>query len=86
MPIARILHESLEGPRYALLVGTNVWPLAADYNFQNLIGPKDEGALPLNEVKILAPVVPSKIVCVGRNYREHAAELGNKMPRSRYCS
>ena len=80
MPIARILHESLEGPRYALLVGTNVWPLAADYNFQNLIGPKDEGALPLNEVKILAPVVPSKIVCVGRNYREHAAELGNKMP------
>jgi 2-keto-4-pentenoate hydratase/2-oxohepta-3-ene-1,7-dioic acid hydratase in catechol pathway len=25
-------------------------------------------------------VTPSKIVCVGRNYREHAAELGNKMP------
>ena len=31
-------------------------------------------------VKLLAPVTPSKIVCVGRNYREHAAELGNKMP------
>jgi 2-keto-4-pentenoate hydratase/2-oxohepta-3-ene-1,7-dioic acid hydratase in catechol pathway len=31
-------------------------------------------------VKLLAPVAPSKIVCVGRNYREHAAELGNKMP------
>ncbi len=29
---------------------------------------------------MLAPVTPSKIVCVGRNYREHAAELGNKMP------
>ena len=26
------------------------------------------------------PIAPSKIVCVGRNYREHAAELGNKMP------
>src|SRR5678815_3068745 len=26
------------------------------------------------------PIRPSKIVCVGRNYREHAAELGNKMP------
>ena len=25
-------------------------------------------------------IAPSKIVCVGRNYREHAAELGNKMP------
>src|SRR4030095_7638517 len=31
-------------------------------------------------VKLIAPVTPSKIVCVGRNYREHAAELGNKMP------
>src|SRR5689334_24228830 len=31
-------------------------------------------------MKILDPIRPSKIVCVGRNYREHAAELGNKMP------
>ena len=29
---------------------------------------------------LLAPCVPSKIVCVGRNYREHAAELGNDVP------
>ncbi|MEO8198421.1 MAG: fumarylacetoacetate hydrolase family protein [Thermoanaerobaculia bacterium] len=27
-----------------------------------------------------APLVPGKIVCVGRNYREHAAELGNPLP------
>jgi len=31
-------------------------------------------------MRILEPIAPSKIVCVGRNYREHAAELGNKMP------
>ena len=31
-------------------------------------------------MKIVEPIRPSKIVCVGRNYREHAAELGNKMP------
>jgi len=31
-------------------------------------------------MKLLEPLRPSKIVCVGRNYREHAAELGNKMP------
>jgi 2-keto-4-pentenoate hydratase/2-oxohepta-3-ene-1,7-dioic acid hydratase in catechol pathway len=31
-------------------------------------------------MKLLEPIRPSKIVCVGRNYREHAAELGNKMP------
>ncbi|MDQ2924912.1 MAG: fumarylacetoacetate hydrolase family protein [Acidobacteriota bacterium] len=30
--------------------------------------------------KLLAPVTPSKIVCVGRNYRDHAAELGNEVP------
>ncbi len=29
---------------------------------------------------LLAPVVPGKIVGIGRNYREHAAELGNEMP------
>jgi 2-keto-4-pentenoate hydratase/2-oxohepta-3-ene-1,7-dioic acid hydratase in catechol pathway len=32
------------------------------------------------EARLLAPVRPSKIVCVGRNYREHAAELGNEVP------
>ena len=36
--------------------------------------------LPLLEAVLLAPVSPSKIVCVGRNYREHAAELGNEVP------
>ena len=35
---------------------------------------------PLAEVKLLAPVSPSKIACVGRNYAEHAAELGNEVP------
>jgi 2-keto-4-pentenoate hydratase/2-oxohepta-3-ene-1,7-dioic acid hydratase in catechol pathway len=36
--------------------------------------------IPLAEAKLLAPVQPSKIVCIGRNYREHAAELGNQVP------
>ena len=35
---------------------------------------------PLSQAKLLAPVVPSKIVCVGRNYREHAVELGHDIP------
>ncbi len=29
----------------------------------------------------LAPARPSKILCVGRNYRAHAAELGNEVPK-----
>lgn len=37
--------------------------------------------VPLSDVALLAPVIPrSKVVCVGRNYREHAAELGNDVP------
>ncbi len=36
--------------------------------------------LSLAETRLLAPVLPSKIVCMGRNYREHAAELGNDVP------
>ncbi|MEZ5086246.1 MAG: fumarylacetoacetate hydrolase family protein [Tessaracoccus sp.] len=37
--------------------------------------------LPLDEVRLLAPVIPrSKVVGVGRNYAAHAAELGNEVP------
>ena len=36
--------------------------------------------VPLGDVRLLAPVLPSKIVAVARNYPEHAAELGNPLP------
>ena len=37
---------------------------------------------PLRSVKLLPPVVaPSKIVCLGRNYVEHAAEFNNVPPK-----
>lgn len=36
--------------------------------------------MPVSEVELLPPVTPSKIICVGRNYREHARELGNEVP------
>jgi len=37
-------------------------------------------AWPLTDVRLLAPVLPSKIVAVGRNYADHAKELGNEVP------
>jgi 2-keto-4-pentenoate hydratase/2-oxohepta-3-ene-1,7-dioic acid hydratase in catechol pathway len=40
-----------------------------------------EAETPLEAVKLLAPSQPSKIVCVGRNYSEHAKELGNDVPK-----
>lgn len=32
--------------------------------------------VPIKEVKLLAPTIPSKVVCIGKNYADHAAELG----------
>jgi 2-keto-4-pentenoate hydratase/2-oxohepta-3-ene-1,7-dioic acid hydratase in catechol pathway len=36
--------------------------------------------VPLSKVRLLPPVLPSKIVAIGRNYAEHAQELGNAVP------
>lgn len=36
--------------------------------------------MPLSAASLLTPVTPSKIVCVGRNYRDHVKELGNELP------
>jgi len=36
--------------------------------------------IPLSAAELLPPVTPSKIICVGRNYRDHAKELGNEIP------
>ena len=34
----------------------------------------------LDAVRLLAPVIPSKLVCIARNYAEHAKEMGNPVP------
>jgi 2-keto-4-pentenoate hydratase/2-oxohepta-3-ene-1,7-dioic acid hydratase in catechol pathway len=36
--------------------------------------------IPLRGLRLLAPVIPSKIVAVGKNYRDHAAEMGGEVP------
>ena len=46
---------------------------------------------PLAEVRLLAPVLPSKVVAVGKNYAEHVKEMGELLrtagcPPSRSCS
>jgi len=40
-----------------------------------------DATMPLANVKLVTPCQPSKIVCVGRNYVEHAKELGNEVPK-----
>jgi len=44
-------------------------------------GPKLTGArYAIDDIRLLAPVLPTKIVAIGRNYAEHARELGNEVP------
>ena len=42
---------------------------------------RQEAQTPLSEVRLLPPSQPTKIVCVGRNYVDHAKELGNDVPK-----
>ncbi len=55
-------------------------PEEADGDMEGLRTRKIE-AIPLEQAVLLPPVRPSKIVCIGRNYREHAAELGHEVPK-----
>lgn len=41
---------------------------------------RSETVLPITEVKLLAPVIPTKIVAIGKNYVDHAAEMGSDVP------
>jgi 2-keto-4-pentenoate hydratase/2-oxohepta-3-ene-1,7-dioic acid hydratase in catechol pathway len=71
--------------RVAHAGGTD-WARSIDGSIELLSGAPWAGGQPtgnhltLNEVELLAPVQPSKLVCIGRNYAEHAAELGNQAP------
>ena len=41
-----------------------------------------ESKVSLEDVRLLAPVIPrSKVVCVGKNYADHAAEMGSDVPK-----
>jgi 2-keto-4-pentenoate hydratase/2-oxohepta-3-ene-1,7-dioic acid hydratase in catechol pathway len=57
-----------------------VYALKGELSYENLSVGETKPVVRLEEALLLAPVEPSKVVCVGRNYREHAAELGNPMP------
>jgi 2-keto-4-pentenoate hydratase/2-oxohepta-3-ene-1,7-dioic acid hydratase in catechol pathway len=70
---------------WGLLVDNLVYPMERapyfDVGSDGVVKPiLSIGAYTLDEVRLLAPVMPSKIACVGRNYAEHAAELGNEVP------
>ncbi len=81
MKLCRYITRTSDTPRYGFVAGMEIFPLAAHEIFRVPFAPPETGpTIALAEATLLAPVTPTKIVCVGRNYKAHAAELGNAMP------
>src|ERR671921_431505 len=80
MKICRFIDPDTQRPRFGMIEDGAVYALAGELSEENLSVEGKEPVARLEEARLLAPVEPSKVVCVGRNYKEHAAELGNAMP------
>jgi 2-keto-4-pentenoate hydratase/2-oxohepta-3-ene-1,7-dioic acid hydratase in catechol pathway len=65
-------------PRYGLIEGENVIEISGPPWAQWSRGSRSSR---LADARLLAPVEPTKIVCIGRNYAAHAAEMGNEVPK-----
>lgn len=81
MRFCRFIEKNSPRARFALVEGDSVFPFREGEVFTDFHLARTDKTLSLEEVQLLTPVSPSKIICVGRNYRDHAAELGNPMPR-----
>lgn len=69
---------SSDGPRAGIIEGDDLYSLEDDmFSTQARRGGKIG---PVNTVTLLPPVTPSKLICLGRNYIEHAQEHGAEVP------
>lgn len=77
MKVARVSHR--DAIRYGIVDDGELVVLAGDPMFAGFETTGER--LPLADVALLAPVIPrSKVVCVGKNYHDHAAEMGGEAP------
>ncbi|CAM3454323.1 fumarylacetoacetate hydrolase family protein [Occultella aeris] len=77
MQIARF--TTGDDPHYAIVEGSELVVLTGDPLYTPLTPTGQR--VPIETTRLLAPVIPrSKVVAFGRNYAEHAAELGNEVP------
>lgn len=76
MRIVRFLQED-QPPQLGWVFEDRVGMVMGDIFFEYQ---REEASIPLSEVKLMAPVVPGKIICVGRNYAAHAAEHQAEVP------
>jgi 2-keto-4-pentenoate hydratase/2-oxohepta-3-ene-1,7-dioic acid hydratase in catechol pathway len=80
--VAKPSHTVHPLPRSGIVAGDTVREIEGDLLAAAGVEWHETGrSWPLNEVKFLPPSEPTKIVCVGRNYSEHAAEMGNEVPK-----
>ena len=80
MRICRFKEPETQRPAFGVVENELIYTLKGELSAGNLSLEGSEPSVRLSDAQLLPPVAPSKIVCVGRNYREHAAELGNPMP------
>lgn len=80
MKICRFTHHNTEF--WGIHSENKVFPANTDAFDERFLDSISERGFTIEEVNFVVPVNPSKIVCVGRNYGEHAAELGNEVPKS----
>jgi 2-keto-4-pentenoate hydratase/2-oxohepta-3-ene-1,7-dioic acid hydratase in catechol pathway len=75
--------QTEHGPRYGRIENDQIVELISFHSDYVRVPARGEefSPTPFASAKLLAPVEPSKIICVGRNYREHASELGNEIPK-----
>ena len=73
-----VRYQGADGPAWGVGQGDRVLS-AAGTPFVDLV-PGDDAIGKLADLELLAPADPSKIICVGRNYRDHAAEFANPVP------
>ena len=76
--------SSPDGPRFGLIETVSGSPQitksAPDASIPDFSHAHPMPPQPLATARLLVPSVASKIVCVGRNYSEHAKERGNEVP------
>lgn len=80
MRICRFTTSEFHAPRFGIIEGESIRPLTQGETIASFPSPRTDGPIPLATARLVAPVAPSKIVCIGRNYKDHAAEMGNPMP------
>ncbi len=78
MKLVRFERPKSKDAVYGILEGDAVSVIVAS-PFEGLIVGSSE-TYPLDEIKLLSPCAPSKVVAVGLNYRDHAEELGMSLP------